>query len=77
MPSRFKNFEAGRLTSLSEVSREKPGFQEDVSEFGSRTDLSKDNDEKSFGGTTATEVNGDFDLEEHGTPTELPHPPRY
>jgi hypothetical protein len=67
MSSRFKNFEAGRLTSLSEVPREKTGFQEHSSEFGSETDLSKaDNYEKSFGGTTVADVNGDFGLEEHG-----------
>jgi hypothetical protein len=67
MIPRFKNFEAGRLTSLSELPREKTGSQEHRSEFGSETDLSKaDIDEKSFGDATVTEKTGEFNLEEHG-----------
>ena len=66
MAPRFKNFEAGRLTSLSELPREKTGSQEHTSEFGSETDLSNaDIDEKSIG-ATVTEKNGEFDLEDHG-----------
>ena len=65
---RYKNFAAGRLTSLSELPREKAGLQEQGSDFGSETDLSKgDNDENSFGGTTVTEVHDELGLEEHGT----------
>lgn len=66
---RFKNFEAGRLTSLSTAPRKERVLQDQTSEYGSESDLSKGgNDEKSFGGTTvAEEANGDLDLEIHGT----------
>ena len=70
--SRFKNFEAGRLTSLSEVQRQNPAVQELTSEYGSETDLSKtEHDEKSVGGTTMAEISDDFDLNEHGKPIEI------
>jgi hypothetical protein len=62
---RFKNFEAGRLTSLSEVQGEKTIVQGHQSEYGSEIDLSKA-EEKFVGGTTEAEIHVDFDPEEHG-----------
>jgi hypothetical protein len=71
---RFKNYEAGKLTSLSEQPLEKTP-QEQTSEYGSETDLSKsDHDEKSVGGgTTVMETPEGLDLEQElqGTLTIL------
>lgn len=70
---RFKNYEAGKLTSHLEQSLKKTP-REQTSEYGSETDLAKsDHDEKSFGETSVTETPEglDFEQELQGTFTML------
>jgi hypothetical protein len=68
---RFKNYEAGKLTSLSEQPLEKTP-REQTFEYGSETDLSKsDHDKKSFGGTTVMETPEGLDLEQELQGTSL------
>jgi hypothetical protein len=69
---RFKNFEAGRLTSLSEVHREQPTIEDQTSEYSSEIDLSKpDKDDNSPGGASVTEIHNDFGLEGNGQISSL------